>query len=120
MTAVNEGKDIELDVAELKKALQELMADLDGVLFNGSKADAKNWCEALGLPATSLKENADGTWSVMIDLSPLEQMIDDLDKFDLDALPIWTNLTSMTRVRSCWTVRASRPGSPVSTLRPIV
>jgi len=84
MTAVNEGKDIELDVAELKKALQELMADLDGVLFNGSKADAKNWCEALGLPATSLKENADGTWSVMIDLSPLEQMIDDLDKFDLD------------------------------------
>lgn len=84
MKAVNEGKDIELDVGELKKALQDLMADLDGELFNGSEADARKWCESLGLPESCLRENTDGTWSVMIDLSPFEQMIKDLDSFDLD------------------------------------
>lgn len=84
MKAVNEGKDIELDVGELKKALQDLMADLDGELFNGSEADARKWCESLGLPESCVRENADGTWSVMIDLSPFEQMIKDLDSFDLD------------------------------------
>ncbi|WP_273826064.1 IpaD/SipD/SspD family type III secretion system needle tip protein [Pseudomonas asplenii] len=84
MEAVNEGKDIELDVGELKKALEALLAELDDELFKGSKEDAAKWCEALGLPASCLRDNGDGTWSVLIDRSPLTQMLDDLGAFKLD------------------------------------
>ncbi|KPA96202.1 Invasion plasmid antigen IpaD [Pseudomonas asplenii] len=83
MEAVNEGKDIELDVGELKKALEALLAELDDELFKGSKEDAAKWCEALGLPASCLRDNGDGTWSVLIDRSPLTQMIEDLDALEV-------------------------------------
>ncbi|WP_419735399.1 IpaD/SipD/SspD family type III secretion system needle tip protein [Pseudomonas sp. COR18] len=83
MEAVNEGKDIELDVGELKKALEALLAELDDELFKGSKEDAAKWCEALGLPASCLRDNGDGTWSVLIDRSPLTQMLEDLDALEV-------------------------------------
>ena len=55
-----------------------------GVLFpapgmdGASKEEAEKWRLALGLPASCLKDNGDGTFSVVMDLGPLITMRDSL------------------------------------------
>ncbi|CAH0214244.1 IpaD/SipD/SspD family type III secretion system needle tip protein [Pseudomonas brassicacearum] len=81
----NDGKEVKLDVKALRAALSELIAKYThpndaSVLFpdpdkgGTSKEEADKWREALGLPPQCLKQNADGTWCVVIDTSPLETM----------------------------------------------
>lgn len=82
----NDGKEVKLDTAALKVALGGLIQkyshpNLESVLFpapgmdGASKEEAEKWLKALGLPASCLKQNADGTYSVVMDLEPLRLML---------------------------------------------
>ncbi|NWE50246.1 IpaD/SipD/SspD family type III secretion system needle tip protein [Pseudomonas gingeri] len=88
----NEGKDVELNVDELRKALDDLKQQFGqapaGVLFpvpaapgappnTASQEEAQRWIDAMG--SGRLVDNGDGTYSVMIDLSALDSMIKRLD-----------------------------------------
>lgn len=87
---VKDGKEVKLDVGQLAAALRTLVRKYSppnpaAVLFpapgmsNGaSKAEAQKWLAALGLPAESLRKNTNGTYSVVMDLSPLNTMISQL------------------------------------------
>ncbi|WP_256262810.1 IpaD/SipD/SspD family type III secretion system needle tip protein [Pseudomonas gingeri] len=90
----NEGKDVELNVEELKKALDDLRQQFSqaptGVLFpvppedpdvppnTASKEDALEWIKAMG--SGRLVDLGGGRYYVMIDLSPLDSMIEKLDE----------------------------------------
>ncbi|WP_460139859.1 IpaD/SipD/SspD family type III secretion system needle tip protein [Pseudomonas sp. S2_E01] len=87
---VKDGKEVKLDVGQLAAALRTLVRKYSppnpaAVLFpapgmsNGaSRAEAQKWLAALGLPAESLRKNTNGTYSVVMDLSPLNTMISQL------------------------------------------
>ncbi|MHC8367756.1 IpaD/SipD/SspD family type III secretion system needle tip protein [Pseudomonas sp. ZT5P21] len=85
----NDGKEVKLNAGEIRLALQALIKKYShpnpaAVLFpapgmNGaSKEEAEKWLKALGLPASCLKQNADGTFCVVMDLSPLTTMMGSL------------------------------------------
>lgn len=84
-----DGKEVKLNVGQLRAALQALVRKFSppnsaGVLFpapgmeGASRAQAEKWRLALGLPADSLKQNANGSFSVVMDLSPLRTMLSQL------------------------------------------
>ncbi|BCX66972.1 IpaD/SipD/SspD family type III secretion system needle tip protein [Pseudomonas izuensis] len=81
----NDGKEVKLNAGALKAALESLLQKYShpnpaSVLFpkpgqgGASREEAEKWREALGLPASCLKQNADGTWCVVIDTGPLLKM----------------------------------------------
>jgi invasin D len=85
----NDGKEVKLNAGALKAALENLIKKYShpnpaAVLFpapgmdGASKEEAEKWRLALGLPENCLKENADGTFSVVMDLGPLTIMKDSL------------------------------------------
>jgi len=85
----NDGKDVSLNVRELKQALDALIKEFGhpnpaSVLFpapgmaGATKEEAEKWRLALGLPESCLKKNADGTYCVVIDLTPLTIMVTSL------------------------------------------
>ena len=84
--SVNDGKEVEFLTGRLKTALEALINKYShpnpgSVLFpapgkeGASKEEADNWRKALGLPDSCLKENADGTYSVVMDIGPLSVML---------------------------------------------
>jgi invasin D len=84
-----DGKNVTLDAGALRTALTNLINKYThpnpaSVLFpkpgdgGASKEEAENWLKALGLPSSCLKQNADGTWCVVIDTGPLTTMINSL------------------------------------------
>ena len=79
---VNDGKEVKLNVGELRAALDKLIQKYSlpnpaAVLFpkpgegGASREEAEKWLKALGLPASCLKQNFDGTYCVVIDIGPL-------------------------------------------------
>ncbi|NUT77288.1 IpaD/SipD/SspD family type III secretion system needle tip protein [Pseudomonas sp. C1C7] len=85
----NDGKEVKINAGEIRLALQALINKYShpnpaSVLFpapgmgGASREEAEKWRQALGLPASCLKQNADGTYSVVMDLSPLTIMRDSL------------------------------------------
>lgn len=85
----NDGKDVKVDAGSIRAALQSLIQKYsppnpDSVLFPApgmgaaSKAQAEKWLAALGLPDSCLKDNGDGTFSVVMDLAPLTAMMNSL------------------------------------------
>lgn len=81
----NDGKEVKLNAGALRAALDSLLAKYShpnpaSVLFpkpgagGASREEAEKWREALGLPASCLKQNADGSYCVVIDTSPLLTM----------------------------------------------
>lgn len=82
---VSDGKEVQLNVGELRNALNKLIEEYThpkpaSVLFpepgkgGTSREEADNWRKALGLPDSCLKRNADGTYCVVIDTGPLWTM----------------------------------------------
>ena len=80
-----EGKEVKLNAGALRTALSALIDKYShpgpaSVLFpqpgegGTSRAEAEKWREALGLPASCLKRNADGSYCVVIDTGPLWTM----------------------------------------------
>ncbi|MGY2259653.1 IpaD/SipD/SspD family type III secretion system needle tip protein [Pseudomonas sp. SDO55104_S430] len=85
----NDGKEVKINAGEIRLALQALINKYShpnpaSVLFpapgmgGATREEAEKWRQALGLPASCLKQNADGTYSVVMDLSPLTIMRDSL------------------------------------------
>lgn len=85
----NDGKDVEVNAAEIRYALQRIIEKYShpnpgSVLFpapgmgSATREEAEKWRLALGLPANCLKQNSDGSFSVVMDLSPLITMRDSL------------------------------------------
>jgi invasin D len=81
----NEGKEVTLNAGALRAALDKLINKYShpnpvSVLFpepgkgGTSREEAEKWREALGLPASCLKQNADGTYCVVMDTGPLWTM----------------------------------------------
>jgi invasin D len=81
----NDGKEVKLNAGALRDALTKLIDKYShpnpaSVLFpepgkgGTSREEAEKWREALGLPAACLKQNADGTYCVVIDTGPLWTM----------------------------------------------
>ncbi|WP_160105134.1 IpaD/SipD/SspD family type III secretion system needle tip protein [Pseudomonas izuensis] len=88
----DEGKEVKLNAGALRRALETLLQKYShpnpaSVLFpkpgqgGASREEAEKWREALGLPASCLKQNADGTWCVVIDTGPLSKMAEGLPLF---------------------------------------
>jgi len=80
-----DGKEVEVNAGAIRLALEALMAKYTlpnpaAVLFpapgmdKASKEEADNWRKALGLPESCLVDNGDGTFCVVMDLSPLKTM----------------------------------------------
>ncbi|EXF96154.1 type III effector protein SipD [Pseudomonas fluorescens HK44] len=84
----NDGKEVKLNAGMIRLALQALIEKYSkapaGVLFpapgmeGASKEAAEKWRVALGLPESCLKDNGNGTFSVVMDLGPLKIMMDSL------------------------------------------
>ena len=85
----NDGKEVEINAGAIRIALQKLIEKYSppnptAVLFpapgmgGATKEEAEKWLKALGLPASCLHQNNDGTYSVVMDLSPLITMRDSL------------------------------------------
>jgi invasin D len=85
----NDGKDVKINAGLIRLALQPLIEKYShpnpkSVLFpapgmdGATKEEAEKWRLALGLPENCLKQNADGTFSVVMDLGPLQIMMDSL------------------------------------------
>jgi invasin D len=81
----NDGKEVKLNAGALRDALTKLIEKYThpnpaSVLFpepgkgGTSREEAENWRQSLGLPASCLKQNADGTYCVVIDTGPLWTM----------------------------------------------
>ncbi|WP_433739482.1 IpaD/SipD/SspD family type III secretion system needle tip protein [Pseudomonas putida] len=81
----NDGKEVTLNAGALRAALDSLLQKYShpnpaSVLFpkpgegGASREEAEKWREALGLPASCLKQNADGSYCVVIDTGPLLTM----------------------------------------------
>jgi invasin D len=86
---VKDGKEVRLNVAELRSALEALVSRYSppraaAVLFpapgmgDATREEAGKWLKALGLPDDSLRKNANGGYSVVMDLSPLTIMLGQL------------------------------------------
>jgi type III secretion system IpaD/SipD/SspD family effector len=89
ISGVNDGKDVKIEPG-LRNALDALINKYSrspgGVLYpppntggstaGSSRADAENWAETLGLPASSVVSDNRGGFVVMMDLSPLLAMRD--------------------------------------------
>lgn len=84
-----DGKEVQLNAGAIRNALYALIKKYShpnpaAVLFpapgmdGASKEEAEKWLKALGLPASCLKQNADGTFCVVMDLGPLTIMMDSL------------------------------------------
>jgi len=82
---VSDGKEVKLNAGALRDALTKLIEKYThpkpaSVLFpepgkgGTSREEAENWRQSLGLPASCLKQNADGTYCVVIDTGPLWTM----------------------------------------------
>ncbi|NWB92877.1 IpaD/SipD/SspD family type III secretion system needle tip protein [Pseudomonas agarici] len=95
----NEGKDVELNVEELKKALDELIRQFSqapaGVLFpvpakqdeppnTANKKQAQDWIDAMG--SGRLVYLGGDNYCVMIDLSALDSMVKRLDDIPLEEI----------------------------------
>ncbi|AKC69024.1 hypothetical protein MB84_05410 [Pandoraea oxalativorans] len=121
ITTRNDGKEVELDVGQLKEALDKLLEkfklpsknavlwpprknDADGKhgeIEGGTKEDAAKWAKDLGLPDSSVVEQPPGSgkYVVVIDTGPIQTMIDTLPKADdnghatmtTQQLEIWRN-----------------------------
>ncbi|WP_095051959.1 IpaD/SipD/SspD family type III secretion system needle tip protein [Pseudomonas sp. Irchel s3b2] len=85
----SDGKEVKLNADALRTALNNLLAKYShpnplAVLFpkpgsdGASREEAENWRKALGLPASCLKQNADGTYCVVMDTGPLSTMLGSL------------------------------------------
>lgn len=85
----NDGKEVKINAAEIRYALEALIQKYSppnsaAVLFpapgmsGATKEEAEKWLKALGLPASCLHDNKDGTFSVVMDLGPLKTMMDSL------------------------------------------
>ncbi|EPA98548.1 MULTISPECIES: IpaD/SipD/SspD family type III secretion system needle tip protein [Pseudomonas] len=88
----NEGKEVDLNAGNIRHALNALIKKYSppnaaAVLFpapgmfpppGASREEAEKWLKALGLPATSLRNNGNGTFSVVMDLGPLTTMMNGL------------------------------------------
>ncbi|MGH8347948.1 MAG: IpaD/SipD/SspD family type III secretion system needle tip protein [Pseudomonas sp.] len=81
----NDGKEVKLNAGALRAALDNLIRKYThpnhaSVLFprpgegGTSREEAEKWREALGLPPACLKQNANGTYCVVIDTGPLHTM----------------------------------------------
>jgi invasin D len=81
----NDGKEVKLNAGALRDALTRLIEKYThpnpaSVLFpepgkgGATREESENWRKALGLPASCLKQNADGTYCVVIDTGPLWTM----------------------------------------------
>ncbi|WP_237884965.1 IpaD/SipD/SspD family type III secretion system needle tip protein [Pseudomonas sp. PGPR40] len=92
--AVEDGKEIKLNVGALRTALTNLLNKYKhpnplAVLFpkpggdGASKEEAEKWLKALGLPDRCLQDKGDGTFCVVMDIGPLSTM--------LGSLPQWGN-----------------------------
>ncbi|EJM75650.1 Invasion plasmid antigen IpaD [Pseudomonas sp. GM49] len=82
---VSDGKEVKLNAGALRDALTRLIEKYThpnpaSVLFpepgkgGTSRKEADKWRESLGLPVSCLKQNADGTYCVVIDTGPLWTM----------------------------------------------
>lgn len=89
----NEGKEVKLNVGALRAALNKLLSDYSppnpkSVLFpapgqaGASREQADNWRKTLGLPESCLVKNPDGSYSVVMDISPLSTMLGSLPAGD--------------------------------------
>jgi len=85
----NDGKEVKLNAGQMRSALQALIQKYShpnpaSVLFpapgmdGATREEADNWRKALGLPESCLKRNADGTYSVVMDMGPLTVMLGSL------------------------------------------
>lgn len=85
----NDGKEVKLNAGQIRLALQALIKKYShpnpaSVLFpapgmdGATKEEADNWRKALGLPESCLKQNADGTFCVVMDMGPLTIMMNSL------------------------------------------
>ncbi|MCP1500727.1 invasin D [Pseudomonas migulae] len=85
ITGVDDGKKVDLNVGALRRELDKLIVKYSppnpgAVLFpapgkaGATKEEADNWRKALGLPDSCLIQNDDGTYSVVMDISPLTTM----------------------------------------------
>ena len=85
----NDGKEVKLNAGQMRSALQALIQKYShpnpaSVLFpapgmdGATREEADNWRKALGLPESCLKRNADGTYSVVMDMAPLTVMLGSL------------------------------------------
>ena len=86
---VDDGKNVKVDAGAIRSALFNLIHKYShpnpaSVLFpkpgegGTSREEAEKWRIALGLPAGCLKQNADGTYCVVIDTGPLTIMAESL------------------------------------------
>ncbi|WP_158248654.1 type III secretion system needle tip protein SctA [Chromobacterium sinusclupearum] len=86
---------VKLDVNALKSALQQLKdkfslpnkeailfpaADSNGNVTGATQEKAEEWADELGLPRSCVKRLADGSYVVVIDMAPVNTMIDELGK----------------------------------------
>jgi len=82
---IDDGKAVRVNVRELREALDNLIRKYthpspDSVLYPDPKKggvswkEADDWRKALGLPESCLKQNADGTYCVVMDIGPLQTM----------------------------------------------
>ena len=88
INATGDKGEIEFDCAGLGKAIQDLMDKYrfpndSAILFpepgkGASREDAEKWLKAMGLPASCLVGKSDGTFCVVLDLTPFKQMRDNL------------------------------------------
>lgn len=81
----NDGKDVKISASGIRAALTSLINKYShpnpaSVLFpnpdggGATKEEAEKWLKAMGLPASCLKQNTDGSWCVVINLEPLTIM----------------------------------------------
>lgn len=85
----NDGKEVKINAGMIRLALDALIKKYShpnpaAVLFpppgkeGASREEADNWRKALGLPESCLKQNADGTYCVVMDMGPLTVMMSSL------------------------------------------
>ncbi|OHX19922.1 hypothetical protein BI344_15995 [Chromobacterium sphagni] len=97
ITPGGDGNKVKLDVGALRSALEDdlktkfSLPNKEAVLFpvqakgatsvqGGSKSDAEKWAAEMGLPDSCVKQSADGKWVVVIDMTPVSTMIDNVGK----------------------------------------
>jgi type III secretion system IpaD/SipD/SspD family effector len=84
MSATGDKGEIEFDCAGLGQAIQDLIDKYSypndaAIVFpepgeGASREDAEKWLKAMGLPASCLVDKGDGTFCVVLDLTPFTQM----------------------------------------------
>ncbi|MEN3029772.1 type III secretion system needle tip protein SctA [Chromobacterium amazonense] len=91
----SDSNKVKLDVNALKSALLQLqtkfsLSNKDAILFPAAdssgnvtgttKEKADEWADDLGVPRSCVKQLADGSYVVVIDMAPINTMIDELNK----------------------------------------